>query len=137
MAYVGQGSNPEVLTANAAGQTASFQPVPAPSPMTWSDKSISFNAIANNGYFIQAAITATMSNSPSNGDTIQFFVTASQTLTIQAGTGQVFQITQNISTVAGTLQNDPNAGASIFLTYRATSQAWCATAFYGNWSVSV
>lgn len=101
--------------------------------LTWSDKIISFNALANNGYFIAASVTATLPASPANGTTIAFFIDGAFTLTLQANTGQTIQISSNISSASGT-QSNTTSGDSVTLVYRSTDTKWVAISFVGAWN---
>jgi hypothetical protein len=105
------------------------------SVMAWNDEAVNFNAVATNGYFITAGLTATLPASPSQGNTISFVVDAGQTLTITANTGQIIRIGSAVSATAGTAAS--NAwGDSVTLVYRASDTAWIATSVIGNWTVT-
>lgn len=99
----------------------------------WSDQAVNFNAVAENGYFIIGNLTATLPASPSNGDTIQFFIDGGVTLTIQANTGQTIKVASNVSSSAGT-QSSTRDGDSMQLVYRSTNTQWQGISFVGTWN---
>lgn len=99
----------------------------------WSDETVNFNALVNNGYFIAASVTANLPASPANGSTISFFVDGAFTLTIQANTGQTIKISSNVSSSAGTQVNTAS-GDAVTLVYRSTNTRWEAINFVGAWN---
>ena len=114
-----------VLTSNGASSDPSFQALPF-TKMPWTDKSTSFNAVVQNGYFCTATLTATLPSAPAQGDTIAFCVdSASGILTITANTGQTIQIGKAKSASAGTAASNFNAD-SVTLVYRSSDTNWLA-----------
>jgi len=101
----------------------------------WSDQSISFPALANNGYFLTAALTAALPASPSNGDTIEFITTTASTILILANTGQTLYNGSMASSVAGTLSASA-IGNSLELIYRSTDQSWRSLSVNGTWGIA-
>ena len=102
---------------------------------TWSDISGAFSALNGNGYFITGTSTATLPASPSNGDTIEFFVDhASQVLTIQATGTQIIRMGTVVSAAAGSAVSTQR-GDSVELVYRSTNTCWQAVDFVGTWIV--
>lgn len=101
----------------------------------WSDVSGAFSPLSQNGYFVTGTSTGTLPASPSNGDTIQFFVDhSSQKLTIQASGTQIIRLATQVSSAGGTIQNTQR-GDSLELVYRATNNCWCAVSgFNGGWN---
>lgn len=97
--------------------------------ITWNDVSGAFSPVKNNGYFITNTATGTLPASPSQGDTIKFFVDTSAILTIQANTGQIIRLGNVVSSSAGTMTSTLQ-GDSVELTYRASDTCWCAIAGY-------
>lgn len=104
------GTNAITLSINGAG-------------FTWSDKAITFSAVAENGYFCTAALTANLPASPSQGDTIIINCVTASSVVIQANTGQTIVIGSSSSTVAGTATSSVS-GNSLTLVYRSTGSTW-------------
>jgi len=103
---------------------------------TWADTSGAFSPTKNNGYFITGTATGTLPASPSNGDTIKFFVDTTQILTIKATAGKIIRFGSTVSAAAGTAVSTLQ-GDSVELTYRSTNTCWCAVAgFTGVWNVT-
>lgn len=104
---------------------------------TWNDVSGAFSPLKNNGYFITGTATGTLPASPSQGDTIKFFVDhASQVLTIDAPGTQLIRLGSLVTSAGGTAVSTAQ-GDSVELTYRASDTCWCAIAgFSGTWVLS-
>lgn len=104
--------------------------------VTWVDVSGAFNAVASTGYFITATATATLPASPSQGDTIKFFVDTTDVLTIQLTNSQILRLANGVTSADGTAVSTQQ-GDSIELVYRAADTCWCAIAgASGAWSLS-
>jgi hypothetical protein len=103
----------------------------------WTDESSSFNAVAENGYFITGSATATLPLSPPQGTTIYFiFDTTGVTFTISANTGQFIRVGSALSASDGTCTTT-TIGSSITLVYRAGNSAWFAlNGPLGVWTVT-
>lgn len=100
---------------------------------TWNDTSGAFSPLKNNGYFITGTATGTLPASPSQGDTIQFFVDhATQDLTIQAAGAQTIRMGSLISTGGGTALST-SQGDAVELVYRTSNNSWQAVDFVGTW----
>lgn len=119
---ISNGHNSITISASGAG-------------FTWNDESTSFNAVAENGYFITGTTTATLPASPSQGNTIEFIVATGGSLTIQANTGQTISIGAATSASAGTAANNA-VGDSVILVYRSASTKWHACSVIGTWTVT-
>lgn len=103
---------------------------------TWNDVSGAFSPVENNGYIATATATGTLPASPSQGDTIKFFVDhASQDLTIQAAGSQLIRIGSVVSSAGGTAVSTLQ-GDSVTLVYRASDDQWFATSVIGTWVIS-
>ena len=124
-----------VLTSNGASAQPTFQAAVF-TPVVWTDKNSSFAAAASNGYFVTATATATLPGSPTQGQTVQFFVdSASGILTVQANTGQIIRIGKAVSATAGTAASNFQ-GDALTLVYRASDTCWCATDCIGTFTVT-
>ena len=117
------GANSITITATGAG-------------FPWSDVSGTVNASANNGYFVTGTTTSTLPGSPTSGDLIKYIVDTTNILTIQANTGQVIRLGNQVSTTAGTIVSTAR-GDSVTLVYRSTGAAWIHEGGpQGNWTIN-
>lgn len=134
-ASTGIGTSGNVLTSTGASSLPTFQALPFVQ-MPWTDEATSFNAIAGNGYFVTGTATATMPASPSQGNTIGFFVDTTNILTVTANTGQTIRVGSAVSASAGTCANHAR-GDSIIFVYRASDTQWCCIGgVNGTWTVT-
>lgn len=101
----------------------------------WSDQGVNFNADVSNGYFVTAALTATLPGSAMEGDTIKFIVDTASSLTVQAAGGQYIRLANTISAVAGTAVSSA-IGDTLELVFRSSSSTWIAQSFNGAWTVT-
>ena len=118
--------NPLNFSVTGAGQVSLIN--------TWVDKSISFTATSETNYFCESTLTATLPSSPSQGDTIIFYVD-SGTTTIQASGTQTLNIGHSSSAVGGTALNTSD-GDTVTLVYRSTSNKWVEISSTGSWTLS-
>ncbi len=120
-----------------AVSTAGFVTLTGGGGFTWNDVSGAFSPLKNNGYFITGTATGTLPASPSQGDTIKFFVDhASQVLTIDAPGTQIIRFGSLVSSAGGTFVSTLQ-GDSVELTYRTSDTCWCAIAgFTGTWTLT-
>lgn len=102
---------------------------------TWFDISGTFTAVKNRGYFITGTATANLPASPSQGDTIKFFVdSATQFLTIDAPGTQIIRLGSSVTSAGGTIVSTQQ-GDSLELVYRASNNCWEAVCgSIGNWT---
>ena len=121
------------IVANPANNTITF--TAATGGFTWSDQAASFAAVAENGYFITAAATATLPASPVEGATISFIVDTTSNLTIQANTGQHIRIATKLSASGGTAVNTQQ-GDSVTLVYRLADTTWISLNGNGGFNVT-
>lgn len=103
----------------------------------WNDVSGAFSPLAENGYFITGTATGTLPASPTQGNTIKFFVDhASQLLTIQAAGSQIIRMANQVSSAGGTAVSTLQ-GDSCELVYRSANTCWEAVCgFSGVWNLS-
>lgn len=102
LADLATGSNTQVLTV-VAGVPAWANASGGGTNWSGNDVSGAFSPAKSNGYFVTGTATGTLPASPSQGDTISFFVDhASQVLTIQATTGKIIRIGTGVSMAGGT-----------------------------------
>ncbi len=102
----------------------------------WSEKAVSFAAAVQNGYFCNAALTATLpaSGGLTIGNTIIFFVDTMSTVVIQAGAGEMIQIGANISAAAGTASSNTQ-GAILELVFKPSDLTWHTISSMGSWTL--
>ncbi len=102
----------------------------------WQDQGINLNpAVAENGYFVTAAITITLPAAPTIGNTIAFIVDTTSALTIQSTGTQTIRLGNVVSAAAGTAVST-RQGDSIELVYRVTDTSWIALCSNGSWSIT-
>ncbi len=98
----------------------------------WSDQAVTFSAAVQNGYFCTAALTV---NLPSaglvSGSTVIIYVDTASTVTIQAAAGQQIEISQSISSVAGTATSTAQ-GNIVTLVFRTSDSTWHAISTAGT-----
>jgi hypothetical protein len=98
----------------------------------WSDQSISFLAQTQNGYFCTAALTVTLPTAGLvTGSTIIIYVDTASSVVIQAGAGQIIEISLNQSTVSGTAKSTAQ-GNIVTLVYRISDTTWHAISSAGT-----
>jgi hypothetical protein len=103
----------------------------------WSEQSANFNAAVQNGYFCNAALTATLPASSGLiiGNTVIFFVDTASTVTIQAGSGEMIQVGSAISAAAGTASSNTQ-GATLELVFKPSDLTWHTISSLGVWTVT-
>jgi len=102
----------------------------------WSEKSISFAAAIQNGYFCNAALTATLPASGGLliGNSIIFFVDTADPVVIQAGAGEMIQVSSTISIAGGTATSNTQ-GSILQLVFKPSDLTWHTISSLGSWSV--
>ena len=103
----------------------------------WSEKNLSFAASVQNGYFCNAALTATLPASGGLviGNSVIFFIDTAAVVTIQAGAGEFIQISSTIS-VAGGIATSNTRGAILELVFKPSDLTWHTISSLGSWSVT-
>lgn len=123
-------------SASFAVDADGFVTLTAGASFTWLDVSGAFSPLDDFGYFVTATATGTLPASPSQGDTIKFFVDTTDILTIQASGTQIIRLGNVVSAAGGTAVST-DRGDSLELTYRSSSNCWCVIAgASGNWTLS-
>jgi hypothetical protein len=101
----------------------------------WTDKSTTFNAAVQNGYFCTGVLTVNLPASPTQGNTIIIYVDSASVVTVQANTGQTIQIGAGQSTSAGTASSTAE-GSTLTLVYRASDTEWHSISDLGTWTLA-
>ncbi len=103
----------------------------------WSEKNTNFAASVQNGYFCNAALTATLPASGSLviGNSVIFFVDTASVVTIQAGSGEMIQVGSVISGVAGTATSNTQ-GSILELVFKPSDLTWHTISSLGSWTVT-
>jgi hypothetical protein len=90
----------------------------------WSDQAVSFAASSQNGYFCTAALTVTLPTaSLVTGSTVIIYVDIASAVVLQAGAGQSIEISQTLSSVAGTATSTAQ-GNIVTLVFRLSDLTW-------------
>src|SRR6185437_13600625 len=86
--------NPGTSTLTISVATDSF---------SWSEQNANFNAAIQNGYYCNAALTVSLPSTAGLliGSTIIIYIDTSSVVTIQANTGQMIQVGNQVSTPGG------------------------------------
>lgn len=100
----------------------------------WTDEAISFPAVSQNGYFCTGVLTASLPASAglTNGATVIFYVDTASIVTVQASAGQQINISNNLSSVAGTASSNAE-GSVLTLVFRIADTSWHAISSLGSW----
>lgn len=102
----------------------------------WSEQSLSFAAAVQNGYFCNAALTATLPASGGLviGNSVIFFVDTSSPVIIQAGVGEMIQVSSTISGAGGTATSNTQ-GSILELVFKPSDLTWHTISSLGSWTV--
>ena len=100
----------------------------------WTDELVTFNAVAQNGYFCEGVLTVNLPAAPTQGNTIIIYVDSASVVTIQANTGQTIQIGNAQSTTAGTAVSTAE-GSTVTLVYRTSDSEWHSISDLGSWTL--
>lgn len=102
----------------------------------WSEQSVSFAAAVQNGYFCNAALTATLPASGGLviGNSVIFFVDTSSQVIVQAGVGEMIQVGSIISGAGGSATSNTR-GSILELVFKPSDLTWHTISSLGSWSV--
>jgi len=101
----------------------------------YTEKTTSFTAASNAGYYCTGTLTATLPPSPLNGDAVAIIAFSANNVTVKANTGQYLSLANVTSAVGGTALNTL-IGNVLYLRYRTSTLTWVAENFIGNWTVT-
>ena len=103
--------------------------------LNWTDEATSFGALANNGYFLTAALTMTLPGSPSQGNIIQVAVDSISPITITCTNNQFIQFADSSTLMNGSITNLAY-GDTVTLVFRASDNKWLVISSQGSWTVT-
>lgn len=141
---IGTGGSPAILVGRLVSPDSSITigyvspniTLQAANSFIWNDVSGAFSPLKTNGYFITGTATGTLPATPTQGDTIKFFVDhASQFLTIKASGTQLIRFGTLVSSAGGTAVSTQQ-GDSATLVYRSSNTCWECIEFVGTWVIS-
>lgn len=103
----------------------------------WSERNANFNIAIQNGYFCNAALTASLPATAGLviGNSTIIYVDTVAGVTIQAATGQFIQVGSTISASAGTAQSNTR-GAILELIFKPSDLTWHTMSSLGVWTVT-
>ncbi len=102
----------------------------------WTDEAISFLASSQNGYFCTSALTVTLPTvGLVTGSTIIVYVDTASPVVLQAGAGQQIEISQTLSSVAGTATSTAQ-GNIVTLVFRLSDLTWHAISSAGSFTLA-
>lgn len=101
----------------------------------WTDEAVTFNAVAQNGYFCTGVLTVNLPAAPTQGNTIIIYVDSASVVTVQANAGQTIQIGMGQSSVAGTASSTAE-GSTLTLVYRTSDSEWHSISDLGSWTLA-
>ena len=102
----------------------------------WSEQNISFAASVQNGYFCNAALTATLPITAglTIGNTVIIYVDTTDAVVVQASAGQMIQVGSTISGAAGTATSNTR-GAILELIFKPSDLTWHTQSSLGVWAI--
>lgn len=103
---------------------------------TWSEQNSNFVAAVQNGYFCNAALTATLPVTAGLiiGNTVIIYVDTPNPVVIQASPGQLIQVGSQISAPGGTATSNTQ-GAILELIFKPSDSTWHTQSSLGVFSV--
>jgi hypothetical protein len=128
---VGDGSS-IVITGNAGTHTLIASVING--GFTWIETSTNYAAAAQQGIFCNASLTVTLPPTAgiSIGATILVYVDTATAVTIQANTGQMIQVGNEISASAGTTVTSVQ-GSILWLVFKPSDSTWHTFSSMGTW----
>lgn len=121
------------VSTSGAGSTVTINVINDGFP--WTDEAVTFNAVAQNGYFCTGVLTVNLPAAPTQGNTIIIYVDSASVVTIQANTGQTIQIGNSQSSVSGTASSTAE-GSCLTLVFRTSDSEWHSIADNGSWTLA-
>jgi hypothetical protein len=102
----------------------------------WSEQTTNFNAAVQNGYYCNNALTVTLPPSAGLviGNSIIIFADTMSQVIIQAGTGEMIQVSTTISGAGGTAKSNTQ-GSTLELIYKPSDSTWHSISSLGSWTV--
>ena len=102
----------------------------------WSDQAVSFAALPQHGYFCTAALTVSLPTaSLVSGSTVILYMDTASAVVIQAGAGQMIEISTTSSSVAGTATSTAQ-GNIVQLVYRTSDTTWHSISSQGTFTLA-
>jgi hypothetical protein len=104
---------------------------------TWIETSVSLGITAQTGVFCNAALTITLPPTAgiSIGSTVIIYVDTASPVVIQANAGQSIEISQTLSTVAGTATSTAQ-GNIVQLVFKPSDTTWHAISSAGSFTMA-
>ncbi len=105
----------------------------------WSEQTTNFNAAIQNGYFCNAALTATLPATAglTIGNTIIIYVDTTSSVVVQANTGQSIQVGSTVSSAGGTATCPASEKGSILeLIFKPSDTTWHMQSSAGTWTTA-
>jgi hypothetical protein len=117
-------------TTSASGNTITISVINDGFP--WTDEAVSFAALPQHGYFCTAALTVSLPSAGIvSGSTVIIYVDTASAVIIQAAAGQRIEVSNNLSSVAGTATSTAQ-GNILTLTYRLSDTTWHTISSQGS-----
>lgn len=103
--------------------------------MNWVETSINLGAVAQTGYFCNAALTLTLPPTAGLliGTTIIVYVDTINPVVIQANTGQFIQVGTSISSASGSATST-GQGDILYLIFKPSDLTWHTFSSVGTWT---
>ena len=119
------------ITTSAAGSTITI----TQGGQVWTDEATSFAAVANQGFFATAALTATLPAGATQGQFVIIETTTAGSVVIRANAGQIISVGSTSSSVAGSATSSAT-GNSVYLIFRTANSSWNSISTEGTWTLA-